>query len=173
MALAWQIIDLVRISSCAAGGSFWTLAQEFVPGSRLLRIRVVAKDHDGNNVPALWRHSRDVAFGPDGDPVVTERTCGPDGDPAVRERTGMLCTGAACGALIGKIGGSTGDIPDSAGGSSGPYAGKKVFAVGKECILSLTAATDGGPLFLTMNDKPEAFPGHSGDLYVLLQCYPL
>ena len=99
--------------------------------------------------------------------------CGPDGDPSKSLRTGMLCTSAAYGALIGKIGGSTGDVPDTSGGLAGPYPNKKVFAVGTESILTLATVADGGPLFLSMNDKPEEFPEHSGELFVLLQYYPL
>lgn len=160
MALAWQSIDVVRVPSYVPGAGFWTLAQEFIAGSRLLRVRVVNQDREHHHVPSVWSQANGVA-------------CHPDGDPAITARMGMLCTSAACGALIGKIGGSTGDLPDSATGSTSPYPGKKVFAVGNECILSLPAAADGGPLFLTMNDKPDGFPGHAGDLHVLLQYYPL
>jgi hypothetical protein len=158
MALPWQNMDLVPVSSYGRG--FWTLACEFVPGSRLLHLRTVNENRDGQRVPILWS--------PAGD-----NPCGPDGDPSAIARTGMLCSSAAYGALIGKIGGSTADTPDTAAGSSGPYPGKKVFAVGVECILSLPTAADGGPLFLTMNDKPESFPCHVGDLHVLIQYYPL
>lgn len=158
MPIAWQILDLVLVPSNP--GRFWTLAHEFVAGSRLLRLRTVDEDKDGNQVPMLWSPASDIR-------------CGPDGDPTVTARTGMLCTSAGYGALVGKIGGSTGDLPDTTAGSSGPYAGKKVFAVGAECIVSLPAAADGGPLFLTMNDKPEGFPAHAGDLHVFIQYYPL
>jgi hypothetical protein len=85
----------------------------------------------------------------------------------------MLCGGAAYGALVGKIGGSSGDVPDSTVGTAGPYGNKRVFAVGTDCILTLATAADGGPLFLTMNDKPEEFSKHSGELLVLLEYYPL
>jgi len=158
MALAWQTIDLVRVPSYPAG--LWTLAQEFVPGSRLLRLRTVNQDNEGAPVATIWSPA-DGVF------------CGPDGDLTATDRKAILCGSAACGALVGKIGGSTGDLPDSPGGASGPYAGKKVFAVGTECIVSLPTAADGGPLFLTMNDSPEYFPRHAGDLFVLLQYYPL
>jgi hypothetical protein len=43
-----------------------------------------------------------------------------------------------------------------------------VFAVGSYCLISI-GATEGGPLFLTMNDSPEAFAHHSGALYVLVE----
>jgi hypothetical protein len=160
MPIFWQAMesDVVRVPSQGAG--YWALVQEYVPGSRLLRIRTVNQDQGGAELPTTWNPTDDVP-------------CGPDGyfpDPG---RTGMLCTGAACGALIGKIGGSTGDLPDSTAGSAGLYAGKKVFAVGTDCIISLPTAADGGPLFLTMNDKPSEFIHHSGELFVLLEYYPL
>lgn len=159
MPLDWQNIGWVRVPADGAGG-FWTLAEEFVPGIRLLRVRVAGQDRDGNAVPTVWSQANGVP-------------CGPDGDPAITAPTGILCSAAACGALIGKIGGSTADIPDTVGGAGGSYSGKKVFAVGHDCILSLPAASDGGPLFLTMNDKPQGFPGHTGELLVFLQYYPL
>jgi hypothetical protein len=158
MALPWQMMDLVRVPSWAGG--FWTLVQDFVPGSRLLRLRVVNEDLQGAQLPIIWSPADGVR-------------CGPDGDPTVTGRTGMLCTSAGYGALVGKIGGSTGDLPDTAAGATSPYAGKKVFAVGTECIVSLPTAADGGSLFLTMNDKPGGFPAHAGDLFVFLQYYPL
>jgi hypothetical protein len=161
VALNWKDIDLVRVPSRPAGGGFWTLTQDFSAGSRLLRIRVINQDRDGNSLPVLWSLSAGA----------TGVSCGPDGDPTT-SRTGLLCTSAACGALIGKIGGSTADIPDTTSGAN-PYTGKKVFAVGKDCILSLPTAADGGPLFLTMNDKPDEFAGHAGELQVLLQHFPL
>jgi hypothetical protein len=159
MPLEWKEIGWVRVRADGDGG-FWTLAEEFVPGTRLLRVRVSSRDPNGQAVPTSWSQANGVP-------------CGPDGDPAITAPTGILCSAAACGALIGKIGGSTADIPDTAGGSAGPYAGKKVFAVGHDCIVSLPAAGDGGPLFLTMNDKPQGFVAHTGELLVFLQYYPL
>jgi hypothetical protein len=160
MPLPWQLIEtgLVRVPSRGTG--YWTLVQEFVPGSRLLRIRTVDQDEHGGQLPTTWNPVNNVP-------------CGPDGYFPNPGCTAMLCTSAACGALIGKIGGSTGDIPDTAGGNAGPYAGKKVFAVGSDCILSLATAADGGPLFLTMNDNPSNFIHHSGELFVWLEYYPL
>jgi hypothetical protein len=157
MRLSWQALDLVGIAARPAG--FWTLAYEFVPGSRLLRMRAWNEDQNKKQVPMTW------------DPT-KEDHCGADG-MARAAPTGALFTSAGYGALIGKIGGGTADIPDTAGGSSGPYANKKVFAVGSYCIVPLTTAADGGPLFLTMNDKPEEFAKHSGELMVLLEYYPL
>ena len=74
---------------------------------------------------------------------------------------------------LAKIGGSTADVPDSTAGSSGPYPGKKVFAVGSDCIVALPAAADGGPLFFTMNDKPSDFEQHTGELFVTIEHFPL
>jgi hypothetical protein len=47
-----------------------------------------------------------------------------------------------------------------------------VFGVGSHCVISL-ASTEGGPLYLTMNDNPEGFTSHSGSLHVLIEQYAL
>jgi hypothetical protein len=85
----------------------------------------------------------------------------------------MLCNGAAYGALVGKLGGSTADLPDSTPGTTAPYGNKKVFTAGTDSIIALPTAADGGPLFLSMNDKPGEFLKHSGELFVRLQYYAL
>jgi len=78
-----------------------------------------------------------------------------------------LCGGALYGALIGKIGGSSADVPDNSQQAS-PYGSRRAFAVGSHCVISL-GATKGGPLFVTMNDTPEGFANHSGALVVLVE----
>jgi hypothetical protein len=158
MALVWQMLDVVRVPACPTG--FWTLVQEYVPGVRLLRIQACSEDQQKKKVLMLWSPATGIQ-------------CGPDGDPSKTGVTGMLCNGAAYGALVGKVGGSTGDLPDSTAGTTGPYGTKKVFAAGSDSIIALPTAADGGPLFLSMNDKPDEFPKHSGELFVRLQYYPL
>jgi hypothetical protein len=158
MTMVWQTLDLVRVPACPAG--FWTLVQEYVPGVRLLRIQTSSEDQQKKKVPMLWSPETGIQ-------------CGPDGAASKTAVSGMLCNGAACGALIGKVGGSTGDLPDSTAGTAGPYGNKKVFAVGTDSIIALPTAADGGPLFLSMNDKPDEFPKHSGELFVRLQYYLL
>jgi hypothetical protein len=154
MALTWSLLEIVRVLARPTG--FWTLAQEYVPGGRLLRITVVNEDQDNQ---VTWNPTPSI-------------TCGPDGLPASPDQMSLLCSASPYGALIGKIGGSTGDLPDATPGSTSPWGSRKVFAAGATCILTL-APTDGGPLFLTMNDHPERFSGHSGELLVSLQYYPL
>jgi hypothetical protein len=158
MTIVWQTLGWTRVFACPAG--FWTLAQEYVPGSRLLRIRTLRHDQHNRPIPMAWNPS-------------TEIQCGPDGDHTAGSKAGMICGAAAYGALIGKIGGSTGDLPDTTPGNLSPYGSKKVFAVGTDAIVALPAVGDGGPLFLSMNDVPKDFPKHSGELLVLLEYYPL
>jgi len=72
--------------------------------------------------------------------------------------------------LVGKIGGNAADRPETsaAGVDALPYPGRKVFPVGDLCIIQL-AKDDGGPLFLSMNDEPSAFGGHTGALHILIE----
>jgi hypothetical protein len=145
---------LVRVEAKPAG--FWNMFIPYVSGPRLLRFTVVDKDDKGQAVPKRWHLSKN------------EET-GADGQPAGKGTTGIMVTTAARGALVGKIGGSTADLPDSATGANVvPFGGKKVFALGSRAVISLAAA-DSGPLFLTMNDSPEGFENHSGALWVLIE----
>lgn len=157
MALIWFSLDVVRVPARPAG--YWTLAREYIPGGRLLRITVLNADGHNHPVPTSWSPA-------------PNSSCGPDGLPAHPDKMSLLCSTALYGALIGKIGGSTGDLPDTTPGTTSPWGSKRVFAAGTDCILTL-ALTDGGPLFLTMNDHPEKFSRHSGELLMSLQYYPL
>jgi len=145
---------VVRVESKPDG--FWNMIIPYVSGPRLLRFAVCDKDDKGHTAPKRWHVSKNEEIGA-------------DGKPAGKTTTGILVTTAARGALVGKIGGSSADLPDSATGSTVvPYAGKKVFAVGSSAVISLAAA-DSGPLFLTMNDGPDGFENHSGALWVLIE----
>jgi hypothetical protein len=175
MTLTWQPLGIVNIPAHPVG--YWTLASEFVPGSRLLRIHTLTADHRARAAPVVWNAVPGNPCGPDGAPSprpnVTDAPTGPSGNPSSIVKATMLCNSAAYGALIGKIGGSTADLPDLTPGVTTPYGNKRAFAVGSDAIIALPAATDGGPLFLTMNDKPEEFPKHSGEIQVYLEYYPL
>jgi len=151
----WQKLEVVRVAARPIG--LWNLAFEYVPGSRLLRFTVVAADASGPALPCLWSPS-------DG----TE--CGADGIFPTPLKIGLLYTGAQYASLIGKLGGSSADIPDT-NSVAGPYPNKKVFAVGSYCVISVSSS-EGGPLFLTMNDSPDGFKGHMGDLLVSIEQYP-
>jgi len=154
----WNTISIVKVDAKPSG--LWTLAVEYVPPSRLLRLRVVDKDESQKTVGKEWNRSQGT-------------TCGPDGDQESTTKTGILCSTASVGALIAKLGGSTADVPDSTPGTTSPYTGKKVFPVGSFCIVAVTIAADAGPLFLTINDTPDAFNLHSGALYVEISVAPI
>jgi hypothetical protein len=162
MPITWIDIDLVRIPARPQG--LWTLAQEYVAGGRLLRATVLGSDHERHPVQMVWCADSTNRCGPDG-------IIGNSANHANPSRAGLLCPSALWGALIGKIGGGTADIPDSTAGAT-PYGTKKVFAVGYDLILPL-ASSDGGPLFLTMNDSPAGFSAHLGELLVQLRYYPI
>jgi hypothetical protein len=155
MPVTWRDLGLVPVPAKPQG--LWTLALDYVPGGRLLRAMVVEFDAEEKPVAPEWH--------PD-----TNTHCGPDGIIKQTDTSKLLCSTALVGALIGKLGGSTADHPNPAP-TAPPYDGKKVFAVGSELILVM-GKTDGGPLFLTMNDLIENFPNHSGKLFVKLQDYP-
>jgi hypothetical protein len=136
----------------------WNVALEYVPGSRLLRLTVVADDGTGNQVPTIWS-------------PITGKDSGSDGITSTPAKSGLLLNSALYGALIAKLGGSSGDVPDSTS-ALGPYGSKKVFCVGSFCVVSLSN-TEAGPLFLTMNDSPDGFDQHNGSLFVKIEEFPL
>jgi hypothetical protein len=153
---SWQKLKLVALDAKPVG--LWTLVADYVPGSRLLRFKVVAQDAQGLAVQNVWS-------------PIKGTDCGADGIPITPAKAGLLSTGALYGALIAKVGGSSADLPDSTS-LTAPYGTKRVFAVGSHCVVSL-GSTEGGPLFLTMNDTPDGFVHHSGALYILIEAYSM
>jgi|SRR5882724_2039902 len=152
---AWKEIKKVKVEAKPAG--IWNIALPYICGSRLLRFSIQTTDDKKATVPKEWAPS-------------PKKKCGPDGVPMTK--TGALLSTAPFGAIVGKIGGSTADLPDTTAPSTSPYSGKKVFAVGAYAVVSI-AATDCGPLFVTMNDSPDGFEDHSGELWVLIEEAPL
>jgi hypothetical protein len=131
----------------------------FVTGPRLLRFTIQDKDDKGADTPVKWR-------------LNSNEECGADGSIKGGTKTTALVTTAAVGALVGKVGGSTADLPDASTTASTATSGRKLFAVGSYAVIALTS-NDSGPLFLTMNDGPEGFATHSGSLWVLIEDAPL
>ena len=150
---SWQKLTVVKVSATTGP---WSVGKDYIPGSRLLRFTVVDKDDQSKPVPTSWS------------PVKGTR-CGPDGAISTPAKSGLLTNGALYGALIGKLGGSSADVPDSTSPTT-PYASKRVFAVGSHCIISM-GSTEGGPLYFTMNDSPDGLVNHSGELHVLIEEY--
>ncbi|HYM75664.1 MAG TPA: hypothetical protein VE377_06765 [Candidatus Dormibacteraeota bacterium] len=150
----WTPLKRVRIEARPTG--LWSVVTDYVPGSRLLRFSLLDKDPQNQPVPLSWNPAEGVR-------------CGADGIGIAPGKSGLLTGGALYGALIAKIGGSSADIPDASQPTS-PYGSKRVFGVGSHCVISL-ASTEGGPLFLTMNDNPEGFVNHAGALHVLIEEY--
>jgi hypothetical protein len=149
---SWKKLKLVKVEARSVGP--WSLAIDYIPGLRLLRFKVIPKDEQGRSVPTSWSPSNNTE-------------CGADGITIATSTSGLLCNGAMYGALIAKVGGSSADLPDSSSATL-PYGNKRVFAVGSYCVV-LIGSSEGGPLFLTMNDKPDGCADHSGALHVLIE----
>ncbi len=156
----WSLVDTVTVNAQPEG--IWNLAIEFVPGPRLLRFRVVEKDKNGTPAPLLWTVNGTV------NPALV---CSPEGLLSSDAKTSYLCPGAALGALVGKLGGSTSDIPDPSQAAAPFGTGKRVFPIGSHCIIAMLAA-DSGPLYLTMNDEFKSFQHHAGTLQVEISDAP-
>jgi hypothetical protein len=139
----------------AKPAGIWHLALESLKEAEghLLRFRILESDANGDPLRDKWHASATVECTADG-------VNGP-------ARTGMLVGTAPRGALVGKLGGSTADLPDSTNPAT-PYGTKKVFAIGTTCIMSL-ASGEGTALFLTMNDSPEGFAEHTESLHVVIE----
>jgi len=135
----------------ARPAALWTRAVDYVAGVRKLKITVATG--------LVWTAVAGANVGADGDPGLPQN---PNAPP--------LLPSALIGALIGKIGGSAADntAPVVTIPGSPATAGTGVptpFSVGSFCIIELTAGQKGS-LFLTMNDAPAAFGGHTGQLTV-------
>jgi hypothetical protein len=128
---SWK--DLVRVKVTAQPEGLWNMVVPYVYGPRLLQLTVIAKDDKGKEVSKKWK------------PSDTEE-CGPDGslENGNQQQQSLLVSAAVRGAMVGKIGGSTADLPDtSPAAAAGPYAGRKVFVSGTYTVVGL-ASTDCG-----------------------------
>jgi hypothetical protein len=151
---SWRVIARKKIAARPEG--LWNVALDYVSGPRLLRLTVLDRDERGAVMAKSWN------------PTSKEES-GPDGLLKTSAKSGLLFAMAPYGALIGKVGGSSADQPETGGGAKdGGYSGRKVFAAGSYAVIGL-GKDDGGPLFLTMNDSPDGFAEHAGALEVLIE----
>jgi hypothetical protein len=146
---SWRRVKWVKVPAKPDGP--WSLAVDQITGPRLIRISVSNKDEQGAEVPTKWKPSSAEECGGNG-----MAKAAPDG----------LVPSAPYGALVGKLGGSSADLTETPATS-----GRKFFPVGTYCVLNVSA-TEGGPLYLTMNDKLGDFANHSGELMVLIEEAP-
>jgi hypothetical protein len=154
---SWQKLITVKVAARPEG--LWNMVFPYVSGPRLLRITVIDNDNNGAIVSKKWK-------------LENTEECGPDGSLRDQQQQRLIAT-APRGAMVGKVGGSTADLPDtSAAATGGPYGGRKVFASGS-CTVVVLSNTDSGPLFLTINDSPDRFCNHAGELWVLIEEAPL
>src|ERR1035437_4230851 len=119
----WRRIEQVDVPAKPDG--LWTKAIDYVGPSRSLRFKASGK--------WTWKDA--------GSTTTTPRECGPDGDLAAKAVEAALSTDALTGALIGRIGGSSGSVKNAA-----------TFVVGSEAVIEIDEKTR-GPLYLTMNDS--------------------
>jgi hypothetical protein len=148
---SWREIKWARVPARPDG--LWNMIVEHIAGPRLLRISVKDLDKDKNPVAVKWK-------------LAAAEECGANGIIKTAAHTGALNTSAPRGALIAKVGGSTADLADATA-----VAARRTFTVGAYCVVSLEK-TDTGPLFLTMNDDPDSFSNHDGELLVLIEEAP-
>lgn len=135
----------------SAGPPFWTMAEDYILGPVKLKIEVVDPE-------AVWQFA-------------AEAYCKAHG--TIRNDLGALLPAAPIGALIGKLGGGTADVPAPAATGSQPVApaGMKLFAVGTYAVIQV-GKDDSGALFLTMNDTLAGFASHRGSMKVRVSLAP-
>jgi hypothetical protein len=188
---SWKRLTTVRVAAKPEG--LWNLILPYVSGPRLLRLSVVGKHRKSVKVSKQWRLNSDEVCSADGllnnrtkrgqtatackripepgkhateDPKQCENAPRASEPPEIhKEEPRPLLPTAARGTLVGKIGGSTADLPDLSSTGASTLPAKKFFVSGSFALVEL-ANTDCGPLFLTMNDSPELFCQHSGELWV-------
>src|SRR5438309_8608468 len=110
-----EVLNKMKIP--AKPTALWTKVFDYIEGPARLRIEA----------EGIWSYSK--------------RHCGPEGIPSVGLMNDALVSTAPLGALVGKIGGSTAEKPDT--------TKIGVFAVGNYCVLNLDASAKGA-LFMTM-----------------------
>jgi hypothetical protein len=156
---SWHAVTLIKVPAKPAG--LWTPVDDYIIGPRLLRFQVVDADKDKNKVPTTWK-------------LDAKTDCSADGLIDASAAVGLLLPVALRGALIGKIGGGSADLPElpTGAGLTAPigtvYPGRRVFAVGSYCVIRIST-DDSGQLFLTANDSPKELANHSGVLHVLVE----
>lgn len=176
---AWRELKVVDVDSARL--SVWTLAVDYVDPGRLLKMTVAEVSAPKQESPV----ANETPLVKKGEPETKTETPPPkqpttqqtwslspteqvnaNGLPVMASRTSLLLSTAPRGALIGKIGGSTADVP-AATDAADPESHQRLFAVGAFCVVEVGAK--GGPLFLTMNDDLGNFNRHHGILHVTVE----
>jgi hypothetical protein len=135
----WREVVVNREIPAAAADGFWTPVLDYVPAGTILKIQARGR----------WNYSDESAA-----------LVGPAGDPASPVARDQLLNAKACiGALVGKIGGSTGE-----------KEGDHSFVVGSYCVLEVPEKK-AGALMLAMNNLGTARVGSSEPLLVSIHRY--
>ena len=133
----WLPLDLRTDSVLAKPPEgLWTLVHEYVKGPAKLRIQA----------SGTWNYSGSTS-------------CGADGARKAGFAQDSLNASAPLGALIGKIGGSPADRPDSRA---------FVFVAGSYAVVVFDDKVEGA-FYLTMNDQISHFEEHSGSIKVKVE----
>ena len=135
----WRKLDLRTNKVPDPEGSVWTPVFDYLSPEKTYLLEVAA------------------------DPKWTPESageCTADGNPQTKRGDALLIPGAAVGALVAKISGSTADL--------NPDKDKVViFAVGRYCVFTVELGK-AGPLFLGVNDSVDSLNRVQGHLEVTL-----
>ncbi len=123
----WLTLPLKTDKVLAKPNGIWTLVCEYLKGPAKLRIEATG----------AWDYS-------------PTKSCGPDGARSAGFLADALIASAPLGALIGKIGGSPAEKPDSR---------CMPFVAGSYAVVILDDKTEGA-LYFTMNDQVSHFDEH-------------
>ncbi len=149
----WSLLKKVTVPA-KSGQGYWTVAFDYIDAVKRLKFIVEEVDPPAtqptqHQPPAKVVQKWCYAEG---------KECTADGDPkASINPANCFLPDAPPGALIAKVGGSTGGRKD----------GVLLFVVGSFCIVDLDDKTKGA-LFLTMNADPRSTLERSGELSVAI-----
>lgn len=146
----WRPLQLKTDKVPEREGCVWTPVFDYLSPGKIYRLEVPTRAAATANQPP-----QDQKWQPE-----SAGECTADGNPATERRDSLMVAGAAVGALLAKIGGSTADLkPDK----------EKVvlFAVGRHCVFTVEA-TKTGTLYLGVNDALDSLVRVQGQLEITL-----
>jgi hypothetical protein len=146
----WRPITTTKIPE--REGCAWTPVVDYLVPGKTYRLEVPMRDIPAS--PGAPAKTEDQKWRPE-----SAGECSADGDPE-KQIDNLMISGAAVGALVGKIGGSTADLK--------PDKDKLVlFTVGRYCVFTVEAAK-AGTLYLGANDTMDSLVRVQGQLEIKL-----
>jgi hypothetical protein len=145
----WRQITTVKVPE--REGCAWTPVLDYLTPGKMYRLEVPMQAV----AAAPAQPPQDQKWHPE-----SAGECTADGNPTTERSDSLLIGGAAVGALLAKIGGSTADLR--------PEKDKTVlFAVGRHCVFTVEA-TKAGTLYLGVNDTLGSLIRVRGQLEITL-----